>query len=149
MWLCSYRWKLHTAITLCQSVCAWQHLSLSLHIAGEDHSAVLAPWPRRTALRHRSAGKQLESCRTRSSYLFLGRPGQHFQVLLERRPRDASIWRRRARRAGALSASHAMWWWLSCSVLLYCVAMRLSVAVHMNIAGNDTSLKWPVMCQVG
>jgi len=27
----------------------------------EDRSVVLAPWPRRTALLHRSAGKQLES----------------------------------------------------------------------------------------
>jgi len=67
------------------------------------------PWPRRTALLDRSAGDQLESCWTRSSHLLPGRPGRRFQVLLGRRPSDALIWQWRARRAGTLLASRAVW----------------------------------------
>jgi len=60
------------------------HHHHQVRVAGEGRSIVLAPWPWRTALLYRSAGEQLESCRTWSSHLFLGRPGRPFQCLLGR-----------------------------------------------------------------
>jgi len=51
----------------------WVHHQFS--VASEGRSVVLAPWPRRTIILHKSAGEQLQSSRTRSSRPFLGRPG--------------------------------------------------------------------------
>jgi len=114
------------------------HHHHQLCVASEGRSAILAPLPRRTALLHRSTGEQLESTRTKSSHLFLRWPGWRFQVLLERSPRDASMWQQTSWNVDGQTCGGQK---------LLCIGRRFAMALLMGQHQHGTvSLNTVVMC---